>query len=66
MLNKKGEHAGVAMYGGKTMTYAYCDDNGPKIATLEPLLQGQAGIELPAPSFQSSNCYDTRSDQATV
>src|SRR3982751_3009860 len=42
MLNKKGEHAGDPMYGGNTMTYAYCDDNGPKIATLEPLLQGQA------------------------
>ena len=30
------------MYGGKTMTYAYCDDNGPKITTMEPLLQGEA------------------------
>jgi N4-(beta-N-acetylglucosaminyl)-L-asparaginase len=42
VLSKKGEHAGVAMYGGKTMNYAYCDENGPKIASLEPLLQGQA------------------------
>ena len=42
MLNKKGEHAAVAMYGGKTMSYAYCDDNGPKITTMEPLLQGEA------------------------
>ena len=42
VLNKKGEHAGVAMYGSKTMNYAYCDENGPKIASLEPLLQGQA------------------------
>jgi len=42
MLNKKGEHAGVAMYGGKNMNYAYCDENGPKIVPLEPLLQGQA------------------------
>jgi len=42
VLNKKGEHAGVAMYGSKTMNYACCDENGPKIVSLEPLLQGQA------------------------
>jgi N4-(beta-N-acetylglucosaminyl)-L-asparaginase len=42
VLNKKGEHAGVAMYGGKDMTYSYCDQNGPKTIPLEPLLQGQA------------------------
>jgi N4-(beta-N-acetylglucosaminyl)-L-asparaginase len=41
-LNKKGEHAGVAMYGGQGMTYSYCDENGPKTIPLEPLLQGQA------------------------
>src|SRR6478752_5354291 len=40
VLNKKGEHAGVAMYGGKTMSYAACDENGPKIVALEPLLPG--------------------------
>jgi N4-(beta-N-acetylglucosaminyl)-L-asparaginase len=43
VLNKKGEHAGVAMYGGQNMTYAYCDENGPKTIPLEPMLQGQAG-----------------------
>src|SRR6478672_4890650 len=42
VLNKKGEHAGVAMYGGKDMTYSYCDQNGPKTIPLEPLLQGEA------------------------
>jgi N4-(beta-N-acetylglucosaminyl)-L-asparaginase len=42
ILNKKGEHAGVAMYGGQGMTYSYCDENGPKTIPLEPLLQGQA------------------------
>jgi N4-(beta-N-acetylglucosaminyl)-L-asparaginase len=42
VLNKKGEHAGVAMYGGQDMTYSYCDQNGPKTIPLEPLLQGQA------------------------
>ena len=42
VLNKKGEHAGVAMYGGQNMTYSYCDESGPKTIPLEPLLQGQA------------------------
>ncbi|MDP9322700.1 MAG: N(4)-(beta-N-acetylglucosaminyl)-L-asparaginase [Acidobacteriota bacterium] len=42
VLSKKGEHAGVAMYGGQDMTYSYCDQNGPKTIPLEPLLQGQA------------------------
>jgi N4-(beta-N-acetylglucosaminyl)-L-asparaginase len=42
ILSKKGEHVGLAMYGGKNMTYAYCDENGPKAAAMEPLLQGEA------------------------
>ena len=42
MLNKKGEHAGVAMYGGRDMTYSYCDESGPRTVPLEPLLQGEA------------------------
>jgi N4-(beta-N-acetylglucosaminyl)-L-asparaginase len=42
ILNKRGEHAGVAMYGGQGMTYSYCDEHGPKTIALEPLLQGQA------------------------
>jgi len=42
VLNKKGEHAGVAMYGGKDMTYSYCNESGPKTIPLEPLLQGEA------------------------
>ncbi len=42
ILNKKGEHAGVAMYGGQNMTYSYCDENGAKTIPLEPMLQGQA------------------------
>jgi N4-(beta-N-acetylglucosaminyl)-L-asparaginase len=41
-LNKKGVHAGVTLYGGPTLTYASCDEGGPKIALLEPLLQGSA------------------------
>lgn len=42
ILSKRGEHAGVAMYGGKNMNYAYCDENGAKTATMEPLLPGEA------------------------
>ena len=42
ILSKKGEHVGLAMYGGKNMTYACCDDNGPKTVAMEPLLQGTA------------------------
>ena len=42
VLNKKSEHAGVALYGGPSMTYSYCDENGPKTVAMEPLLQGQA------------------------
>jgi N4-(beta-N-acetylglucosaminyl)-L-asparaginase len=41
VLDKKGQHAGVAMYnpGGRT-TYAVCDENGPRLEKLEPLLDG--------------------------
>ena len=43
VLNKKGEHAGVAMYNAKgTGTYAVCDEKGPRQAKLEPLLSGNA------------------------
>jgi N4-(beta-N-acetylglucosaminyl)-L-asparaginase len=42
VLNKKGEHAGVTMYGGPNTTYSYCDEQGAKTVALEPLLQGQA------------------------
>jgi N4-(beta-N-acetylglucosaminyl)-L-asparaginase len=42
VVNKKGQHAGVTMYGGKTVTYSYCDENGAKTVLLEPLLQGGA------------------------
>jgi N4-(beta-N-acetylglucosaminyl)-L-asparaginase len=40
VLNKKGQHAGVTMYGGQGVTYSYCDENGAKTIPLEPLLQG--------------------------
>jgi len=41
ILNKKGEHAGVAMYNPDARgTYAVCDENGPRLEPLEPLLAG--------------------------
>jgi hypothetical protein len=30
------------MYGGQSMTYSFCDENGPKTVAMEPLLQGTA------------------------
>jgi N4-(beta-N-acetylglucosaminyl)-L-asparaginase len=43
VLNKKGEHAGVAMYNANGKgSYAVCDDKGPRQAKLEPLLAGNA------------------------
>jgi N4-(beta-N-acetylglucosaminyl)-L-asparaginase len=41
VLNKKGEHAGVGMYGGPNATYSYCDEHGAKTVALEPLLEGK-------------------------
>jgi len=43
ILNKKGEYAGVTMYnpnGG--LTYAVCDEKGPRLEKLETLLPGAA------------------------
>jgi N4-(beta-N-acetylglucosaminyl)-L-asparaginase len=42
VVNKRGQHAGVTMYGGSNVTYSYCDENGAKTVPLEPLLQGGA------------------------
>jgi N4-(beta-N-acetylglucosaminyl)-L-asparaginase len=55
ILNARGEHAGVAMYGedpgergwaGQTSTqyvrYAVCDENGPRMVNVEGLLPGTA------------------------
>jgi N4-(beta-N-acetylglucosaminyl)-L-asparaginase len=41
VLTKKGQHAGVTMYGGEGATYSCCDENGPKTVPMEPLLQGR-------------------------
>jgi N4-(beta-N-acetylglucosaminyl)-L-asparaginase len=43
ILNRKGEHAGVTMYNANGgATYAVCDENGPRLEKLEPLLAGNA------------------------
>jgi N4-(beta-N-acetylglucosaminyl)-L-asparaginase len=41
-LNAKGEHAGAALYGGADVTYAVCDEGGPRNVPMEPLLPGTA------------------------
>ncbi len=40
VLNKRGEHAGVAMYSAGETTYSVCDENGARSVPLEPLLAG--------------------------
>ena len=42
VLNAKGEHAGVALYGGANAAYAVCDENGAVSRPIEPLLSGSA------------------------
>jgi len=42
ILNKRGEYAGVTMYGTPTSQFAVCDDKGPRLEKLEPLLDGRA------------------------
>lgn len=39
-LNKKGEYAGVAMYGSEEGVYALCTENGSEARPLEGLLEG--------------------------
>jgi N4-(beta-N-acetylglucosaminyl)-L-asparaginase len=43
VLNARGEHAGVALYGGANAAYAVCDENGAVSRPIEPLLSGSAG-----------------------
>ena len=40
VLNKKGEYAGVAMYGDRESNYAICTENGAEDVPLEGLLEG--------------------------
>lgn len=43
VLTREGEHAGVTMYAGDGRgTYACCDEHGPRLVPLEPLLDGHA------------------------
>jgi N4-(beta-N-acetylglucosaminyl)-L-asparaginase len=41
VLNKRGEYAGVALYSpGTGGRFAVCDEKGPRLETIEPLLKG--------------------------
>jgi N4-(beta-N-acetylglucosaminyl)-L-asparaginase len=42
VLDAKGEYAGVAMYAGRTVRYAICNENGASTIDCDPLLSGQA------------------------
>jgi hypothetical protein len=42
VVNKAGEHAGVSLYGGPNVTYAFCDEHGAKTIPMDALLSGQA------------------------
>jgi N4-(beta-N-acetylglucosaminyl)-L-asparaginase len=43
VINRKGEFAGVTMYNANARsTYAVCDEKGPRLEKLEPLLEGSA------------------------
>ena len=39
ILNAKGEHAGVVMYGDGRIRYGVCTENGAQLVPLEPLLK---------------------------
>ena len=40
ILSAKGEYAGVTMYNTGKLQFAVCDEKGPRLENLEPLLQG--------------------------
>jgi N4-(beta-N-acetylglucosaminyl)-L-asparaginase len=40
IVNKAGEHAGVAMYGNRESRYALCTENGAETLPFEGLLEG--------------------------
>lgn len=42
VLNRRGEHAGVALYASKHSSYAICTENGAEHCPIEPLLSGSA------------------------
>jgi len=43
VLDKKGQHAGVAMYSSGEKTFALCTEKGAESPMLEPLLAGNPG-----------------------
>lgn len=43
ILDKKGQHAGVAMYASGEKTFSLCTEKGAEAPTLEPLLPGNPG-----------------------
>ncbi len=43
VLNAKGEHAGVTLYGS-SIKYAVCTENGAQHLTCDALLPGEAGV----------------------
>ena len=43
VLDKKGQHAGVAMYSSGEKTFALCTEKGAEAPLLEPLLPGNPG-----------------------
>lgn len=46
VINRRGEYAGVALYSpGKGGQFAVCDDKGPRLERIEPLLEGSATDE---------------------
>jgi N4-(beta-N-acetylglucosaminyl)-L-asparaginase len=42
VLSATGEYAGVSMYGGRSVNYAVCTEQGAKTLPMEPLLPGSA------------------------
>jgi N4-(beta-N-acetylglucosaminyl)-L-asparaginase len=40
VLNAKAEYAGVSMYNPGKLQFAVCDEKGPRLEMLEPLIQG--------------------------
>ena len=40
IVNAKGEYAGVTMYNTGQLSFAVCDEKGPRLERMEPLLQG--------------------------
>jgi N4-(beta-N-acetylglucosaminyl)-L-asparaginase len=40
VVNAKGEYAGVTMYNPGKVSFAVCDEKGPRLERMEPLLQG--------------------------